>query len=116
MPETITREQLNDAIEEFANKIMEALGATTADEETSEPELTGTYFKVRNLNGDEIEVDAVDVSSGTVIADGAFEYFRCYAHEGTGPWVRYNGASYSHEQFASEMRDTLIMPRIVHYG
>ena len=39
MPETITREQLNEAINEFADKIMEALGATVADEETSEPEL-----------------------------------------------------------------------------
>lgn len=116
MPETITREQLNEAINEFADKIMEALGATVADEETSEPELTRTCFKVRNLNGDEIEVDAVDVSSGTVIADGAFEYFCCCKNGETGPWVRYNGASYSHEQFASEMRNALIMPRIVHYG
>ena len=116
MPETITREQLNEAINEFADKIMEALGATIAGEEANESELPRTRFKARTPSGNEVELDAANVNSGTVIADGAFEYFRCCEREETGPWVRYSGESYNHEQFALEMRNGLSTPRIVHYG
>ena len=58
MPETITREQLNEAINEFADKIMEALGATIEDEEANEPEPTDTRFKAIDINGKGVEVDA----------------------------------------------------------
>ena len=114
---SLTREQLNEAINEFADKIMETLGANVTDEETtSEPELTGTRFKATNLNGDTVELDAEDANVGTLVADGAFEYFRCVPDGATGPWVRYSGQSYSHEEFAAEMRDTYAQPRIVHEG
>lgn len=117
MPETITREQLNEAIEQFADKIMEALGATVADEESSEPELTGTYFKAIGLDGIEHTVNATDFSVGTVIADSAFEFFRCVEGEDIpGPWVRYSGTAWTHEEFAQEMRDTSSTPRIIHEG
>ena len=114
---SLTREQLNDIIEQFANKIMETLGADVTDEETtSEPELTGTRFKATNLNGDMVELDAEDVNIGTLVADGAFEYFRCTQDGMTGPWVRYSGQSYSHEEFAARMRIAYAQPRIVHEG
>lgn len=120
---SLTREQLNEAtvhlneaIEQFANKIIESLGATITDEETTEPELSGTRFKAINLNGDMVELDAEDVSLGTLVADGAFEYFRCIPDGVAGPWVRYSGQSYSHEEFAAEMRRTCTQTRIVHEG
>lgn len=117
MPETITREQLNEAIEQFADKIMEALGATVSDEEVSEPELTGTYFKVIDLDGEERVVDATDLSPGTLISEDAFEYFRCYMGGNVnGSWVRYTGKVYSHAEFAEEMREALSIPRIIHEG
>lgn len=114
---SLTREQLNEAINEFADKIMETLGADVTDEETtSEPELTGTRFKAINLNGDVVELDAKNVNVGTLVADGRFECFRCIPDGRTGPWVRYSGESYSHEAFAAEMRDCCMPPRIVHEG
>lgn len=117
MPETITREQLNEAIEQFASKIMEALGATVADEEVSEPELTGTYFKAICLDGIEHTVDATEFGVGTVIVDSAFEFFRCIEGQDIpGPWVRYSGTTWTHEEFAAEMRETCPTPRIIHEG
>lgn len=113
---SLTREQLNEAINEFADKIMEALGAAVADEEPGEPGLTGTRFKVINLAGDELELDAEDVSSGTLVRDIAFEYFRCGPQGATGPWVKFTGGSFTHEEFAAEMRAAASMPRIIHWG
>lgn len=113
---SLTREQLNEAIEQFADKIMEALGATVSDEEASEPELTGTCFKAINTVGVETEVDAEYINVGSVVADGAFEYFCCRETGETGPWVRYSGESYSHADFARMMRLSSPLPRIVHWG
>lgn len=114
---SLTREQLNEAVEQFAGKIMEALGATVSDEETSEPELTGTCFEVIDLAGEKCVMDAMDVSSGTLILEDAFEYFRCYTGgDISAPWVCYSGATYSHEGFAEKMREAFNTPRIVHHG
>lgn len=114
---SLTREQLNEAINEFADKIMEALGADATDgETTSEPELTGTRFKAINLVGDEMELDAEDVASGTLVVDVAFEYFCCGSQDATGPRVKFTGVSLTHEEFAAEMRAAYLTPRIVHWG
>lgn len=115
---SLTREQLNEAINEFADKIMEALGADVTDEETtSEPELTGTRFKVIDLDGKEGVADAREISAGTLIVEDAFEYFRCFTGcDVADPWVRYTGMTYSHEDFAEEMREAGTIPHIVHRG
>lgn len=115
---TITREQLNEAINEFADKIMEALGATVTDEAETEPELADTYFKVIDTDDEELVVDATNISCGTLVRRGAFEYFRCGAdeHDNSYPWMYYSGRQLSHEEFAEEMRAALHTPRIVHWG
>lgn len=113
---SLTREQLNEAINEFADKIIEALGATVADEEPGEPELTGTHFKAINLAGDEVKLDAEQIPPGTLVIADVYEYFRCYAGEVVGPWVKYTGMLLTHEEFAEEMRESPSMPRIVHWG
>lgn len=113
---SLTREQLNEAINEFADKIMEALGATVTDEGTTEPELSGTRFKAINLAGDETELDAEDIPPGTLVVDTAFEYFRCGPQGVVGPWVKFTGRSLTHEEFAAEMRAAASMPRIDHRG
>ena len=113
---SLTREQLNEAIEQFANKITEALGATVTDEAAGEPELTGTHFKAIDLDGDQRVMDAVTIEPGTLVTDGPFEYFRCGDGFGGKPWVRYNGRALSHEEFAAEMRDINSTPRIAHQG
>ena len=113
---SLTREQLNEAIEQFANKIIESLGATITDEETSEPELSGTRFKAITLAGDEVKLDAEQIPPGTLVIADVYEYFRCYVGEVVGPWVKYTGMLLTHEEFAEEMRESPSMPRIVHWG
>ena len=114
---SLTREQLNEAIEQFADKIMETLGATVTDGEASEPELSDTSFKVIGLDGEECVVDATEISPGTLIVENVYEYFRCYMGGDTpNPWVRYTGTTYSHEDFAEEMREAGTIPRIIHGG
>lgn len=113
---SLTREQLNEAINEFADKIMEALGATITDEATTEPELSGTRFKAINLAGDEVKLDAEQIPPGTLVIADVCEYFRCYAGEVVGPWVKYAGMLLTHEEFAEEMRESHSMPRIAHWG
>lgn len=113
---SLTREQLNEAIEQFADKIMEALDVTVTDEEATESELSGTRFMVINLDGRECVVDAELIGSGTLIMDGPFEFFRCGTGFDSKPWMRYNGRQFTHEEFAQEMRDADTLPRIVHQG
>ena len=115
---TITREQLNEAINEFANKIMDALGAAVTDEAETEPELANTYFKVIDTDDRERIVDATDISCGTLVTRGAFEYFRCGADEydNSYPWMCYSGRQLSHEEVAAEMRAAPYAPRIAHWG
>ena len=115
---SLTREQLNEAIGEFADKIMEALGATVADEAETEPELAGTHFKVIDTNGEEFVVDATNIACGTLVKRGAFEYFRCGADErdNSYPWMHYSGRQLSHEEFAAEMRAAPHAPRIANWG
>lgn len=113
---SLTREQLNEAIEQFADKIMEALGATVSDEEASEPEPTGTWFRAIGLNGEAALLNAADIPGGSLVVDDVYEYFRCFAGGRVGPWIRYTGAQFSNEEFAEEMRNTGDLPRIIHRG
>ena len=114
---SLTREHLNEAINEFADKIMEALGVTVTDEEAGELELSGTCFKVIGLDGEECVKDATEISPGTLIVEDVYEYFRCYmGSDVNDPWVRYTGKTYSHAEFAEEMREARTIPRIVHEG
>ena len=111
---SLTREQLNEAINQFADKIMDALGATVTDE--AEPELTGTKFKVIDLDGEVHVMDAKLIDCGTLICEDVFEIFCCGTGFGGNPWIRYNGRTLSHEEFAEEMRNANTLPRIVHNG
>lgn len=115
MPETITREQLNEAINEFADKIMEALGATVAGEETNKPEPTGTRFKAIDTNGEEVEMDAVDIVPGTLLTVGLIEYFRCRSSR-EGDWMSFLGEWYTNEEFAEKVRNHSSLPTVVHWG
>lgn len=111
---SLTREQLNEAINQFADKIMEALGATVTDEAAGEPELTGTKFQARNEGGDLITVDSAALTFGVLIVAGVVEYFK--ASTGGAPWVCYDGEQVTDEEFARRMRNSFHMPRIVHQG
>lgn len=114
---SLTREQVNEAIEQFADKIMEALGATVTDEAAGEPELTGTQFKAINTNGVECVMDAESINWGALVRAGVCEYFRCYGvGDGRHPWVRYSGTLYTNEQFAARMRALDNIPHIIHEG
>lgn len=108
-------ERVNEAIEQFANNIMQAFGIT--DEEASEPELTGTSFKVIDIDGEERIMNAENFNVGTLIAEGPFEYFRVTVGVNyPAPWIRYSGSEFNHAEFAEEMRLSDILPRIIHHG
>lgn len=114
---SLTREQLNEAINQFADKILETLGATVTDEETNEPELTGTKFKAIDLDGEECVMDAVMIDCGTVIMEDVAEHFRVATYRDTrNPWVCYDGGQLTHEEFAARMRGLDVPPRIAHDG
>lgn len=113
----ITREQVNEAIGKFADVFLNDLGVAIADDETTEPELTGTQFKAIDSNGVERVMDAEYINWGTLVVVGICEYFRS---NGVGdkrhPWVSYSGTSYTNERFAARMRAADNIPRIVHEG
>lgn len=115
---SLTREQLNEAIGEFADKIMEALGATVTDEAETEPELADTYFKVIDTDDEELVVDAANIPCGTLVTRGVIEYFLYSLGErgSSCSWMCYNGRQLSREEFAAEMRAAPHTPRIVHWG
>ena len=115
---TITREQLNEAINKFANKIMDALGAAVTDEAETEPELADTYFKVIDTDDEELVVDAANIPCGTLVTRGVIEYFRYSLGEqdSSCSWMCYNGRRLTPEEFAAEMRAASRTPRIAHWG
>ena len=114
---SLTREQLNEAINQFADKILETLGATVTDEETNEPELTGTKFKAIDLDGEECVMDAAMIDCGTLIMEGVAEHFRVATFRDiASPWVCYDGEQLTHEEFAARMRGLDVPPRIAHNG
>lgn len=112
----ITREQVNEAIGKFADVFLNDLGVAIADEEPSEPELTGTQFKAIDINGVERIVDAKIIEAGTLITHGALEHFRVIAGGDIKPWVRYSGEQLTHVDFAEKMRTSDFIPRIIHEG
>ena len=112
----ITREQVNEAIGKFADVFLNDLGVAIADEEPSEPELTGTRFKAIDINGTERVMDAASIPSGTLVVEDVYEYFRCYPHPTAESWVKHTGRRIADDEFAEEMRAADTIPRIVHLG
>lgn len=118
MPETITREQLNEIFDQLVTVILGALDATPADgEDSSESEtaIVGTRILARTEDGETETVDVADMQSGTLILLDYVEYFRSRL-SGEGDWMSFSGEWYTNEEFAEKARNHSPLPTVVHWG
>ena len=118
MTETITREQLNEMIDQFATTILEALEAAPMDGEgSSEPEPVAPDNKYLMFTPDDRAemVDVTELASGALIILDCAEYFHCRMGS-EGEWMSYLGDWYTGEQFAEKMRDARSQPTVAHWG
>lgn len=118
MPETTTREQLNEIVNQFVTVILGALDAAPTDgEDSSESEtaIVDTRILVRTEDEKTETVDVADLQSGTLILLDFAEYFRSRL-SGEGDWMSFSGEWYTNEEFAEKVRNYSSLPRVVHWG
>lgn len=118
MSETITRERLNEIVNQLATVILGALDAAPTDEEDSsesETAATDTRILARNKDGEMETVDVADMQSGTLILLDYAEYFRSRL-SGEGDWMSFSGEWYTNEEFAEKVRNHSALPTVAHWG
>nr|DAU97880.1 MAG TPA: hypothetical protein [Caudoviricetes sp.] len=118
MSETITRERLNEIVNQLATVILGALDAAPADgEDSSESEtaIVDTRVLARTEDEKTETVDVADMQSGTLILLDFAEYFRCRPSQ-EGDWMSFSGEWYTNEEFAEKVHNTACMPMVVHWG
>lgn len=118
MPETTTREQLNDIVGQLVTAILGALDAApTGGEDSSESEtaIVDTRILARTEDGRTETVDVADVQSGTLILLNFAEYFRCRPSQ-EGDWMSFSGEWYTNEEFAEKARNYSPLPTVAHWG
>lgn len=118
MPETTTREQLNEIFDQLVTVILGALDATPTDgEDSSESEtaIVGTRILARTEDGRTETVDVAEVQSGALILLDFAEYFRCRL-SAEGDWMSFLGEWYTNEEFAEKVRNHSSLPTVAHWG
>lgn len=118
MPETTTREQLNDIVDQLVTAILGALDAApTGGEASSESEtaIVDTRILACNKDGEMKTVDVADMQSGTLILLDYAEYFRSRL-SGEGDWMSFSGEWYTNEEFAEKVRNNSTLPTVAHWG
>lgn len=118
MTETITREQLNEMIDQFATTILEALEAAPMDGEGSsepEPVVPSTECLMFTAADKAEMVDIADLASGALIVSNYCEYFHCRLSS-EGQWMSFTGEWYTDEELAEKLRNELCQPRLIHWG
>ena len=83
--------------------------------EANTPDLTNTQFECFTPECQRIVMDSFDIEPGTVICVGGWEAMRIIGN-GESAWVRYDGRTYTHEEFTNTVRSTHDIVRVVHYG
>nr|DAU01065.1 MAG TPA: hypothetical protein [Caudoviricetes sp.] len=118
MSETITRERLNEIVNQLATVILGALDAApTGGEYSSESEtaIVDTRILARTKDEKTETVDVADMQSGTLILLGFAEYFRCRSSQ-EGDWMSFSGEWYTNEEFVEKVHNIACMPMVVHWG
>lgn len=118
MPETITREQLNEIFDQVATVILGALDAAPAGGEASsesEMAIIDTRILARTEDEKTETMDVADMQSGTLITLGFAEYFRSRPSQ-EGDWMSFSGEWYTNEEFAEKVRNCVLLPTVVHWG
>ena len=106
--------ELDPLIKAFV-KTLEEANIITA---TSTSDLTSTQFECFTPECRRIVMDSLDIEPGTVVVVGGWEAMRVVGNGGHGElvWVGFDGRTYTHEEFASTVRSTHGVVRVVHYG
>lgn len=118
MPETTTREQLNEIFDQLVTVILGALDAAPTDGEDfseSETAIVDTRILARTEDEKTETVDVADLQSGTLILLDFAEYFRSRL-SAEGDWMSFSGEWYTNEEFAEKVRNYSSLPRVVHWG
>lgn len=118
MPETTTREQLNEIFDQLATVILGAPDAAPAGGEASsesETAIIDTRILARTEDGRTETVDVANAQSGALILLDFAEYFRCRSSQ-EGDWMSFLGEWYTNEEFAEKVRDHSSLPTVVHWG
>lgn len=72
-----------------------------------------TRFECFTPECQRIVMDSLDIEVGTVVVVGTWEAMRIVEDNNNKARVRYDGRTYTHEQFAKTTRDS---NEVVHYG
>ena len=106
----MTTTELETRIKAFVKTLEEAKIITS--------DLTSTQFECFTPECLRIVMDSLDIEPGTVICVGAWEAMRVVGNGSHNElaWVGFDGRTYTHEEFASTVRSTQDVVRVVHYG
>lgn len=118
MPETITRERLNEIVNQAVTEVLDALDVALADGEASsesEAVAADTKFLALTKDGETETVDVADLQSGTLILLDYVEYFRSRLAP-DGDWMTFSGDWYTDEEFVEKVLNHASLPTIVHWG
>lgn len=118
MPETVTREQLNEIVNQVVTEVLDALDVALADGEASsesEAVAADTKFLALTKDGETETVDVADMQSGTLVLLDYAEYFRSRLSQ-DGNWMSFSGDWYTDEEFVEKVRNHASLPMIVHWG
>lgn len=95
--------------------LIKAFVKTLEEATTNTPDLTSTQFECFTPECRRIVMDSLDIEPGTVVCVGGWEAMRVVGN-GELVWVRFDGRTYTHEEFADTVRSTHDVVRVVHYG
>ena len=106
--------ELEPLIKAFVKTLEEANIITT-----NTSDLTSTQFECFTTpECPRVVMDSLDIEPGTVVAVAGWEAMRVVGNGDRNEkvWVRFDGRTYTHEEFADTVRSTHDAVRVVHYG
>ena len=89
----------------------------TLDNNKAASDLTGTQFECFTPECRRVVMDSLDIEPGTVVVVDGWEAMRIVEGRNNDKvWIRFDGRTYTHEQFADAARSAHDVVRVVHYG
>ena len=101
----------NQLIKAFVKTLKEAniITANTSD-------LTSTQFECFTPKCLRVVMDSLDIEPGTVVVVGGWEAMRIVENTNNKAWIRFDGRTYTHKEFANTVCSAHDVVRVVHYG
>lgn len=83
----------------------------------AESKLTSTQFECFTLQCRRIMMDSLDIEPGTVVVVDGWEAMRIVEGRNNDKvWIRFDGRTYTHEEFAQTVSEANDIVRVVHVG